>query len=119
MNHNKEMKQVIITTMLLVIFTALNITANSQTAYSLGTRPELKISGTSTLHDWEMISTNATGEARLTIVDNNLMSISSLTVSLPARSLKSGKEQMDKNAYKALKADKFQAISFELTAARV
>ena len=109
------MKRILKTIILLVIFTAVNTVANSQTVYSLGPGPELKVSGTSTLHDWEMISTDATGEVRLTIANSKLITISSLTVILPARSLKSGKGQMDTNAYKALKADKFRSILFELT----
>lgn len=87
----------------------------SQQVYSLEQGPQLKVEGISTIHDWEMLSSRATGVARVSFNDDESFNITSLYVALPVKSLKSGKSQMDANAYKALKADKFSEIRFELT----
>src|SRR5690606_25975792 len=76
--------------------------AFAQTRYNMAAGSELKVTGTSTLHDWEMVSKDATGQAAVTLENGQFKSISSLSVTLKAESLKSGKSQMDKNAYKAL-----------------
>ncbi len=89
-------------------------TVDAQSRYTLSSGAELKVSGTSTLHDWEMVSKNATGQASLTAENGQLKSISSLSVSLKAETLASGKSQMDKNAYKALKSDKNPTIQYTL-----
>ncbi|MFN3640057.1 MAG: YceI family protein [Flavobacterium sp.] len=77
-----------------------------------------KISGTSSLHDWDMNSETATGRMVGTFHGESLQSIQSLVVEMPAESLKSGKGGMDKNAYKALKTTSFKTIKFELKSAK-
>lgn len=72
------------------------------------------VAGTSTLHDWSMTSTSGTFSA--TVSGNTLTDIS---YSLPAKSLKSGKSAMDANAYKALQADKFPSVTFTATSVNV
>jgi hypothetical protein len=84
----------------------------SQSKYSAKDNINMIISGTSTMHDWEMKSSK--GECKTIFnLDNDgkLKDISEMTFSILVKSLKSGKGGMDKNAYKALKADQFQYIS--------
>ncbi|HSI75541.1 MAG TPA: YceI family protein, partial [Lunatimonas sp.] len=78
----------------------------------------LKVSGTSTLHDWDMISEQASGNAKLTVSGGNLSAIQAANFSMPAESIKSGKRQMDTNAYKALLTDKHKQVSFVMTEAK-
>lgn len=74
------------------------------------------IAGTSTMHDWTMETQGGEGNAMLHVEDGKLSHISSLKVTIPAESLKSGKGAMDKNAYDALKTDQYPTITFDLTA---
>lgn len=95
--------------LLLVTFTSFG-----QKTFTLDAKPQLKLSGTSSLHDWDMTSETATGKLIADVENNKLNSIKSLVVEMPAESIKSGKGGMDKNAYKAIKTDKFKTIKFEL-----
>ncbi|OEK03910.1 hypothetical protein BFP97_16515 [Roseivirga sp. 4D4] len=87
----------------------------AQTTFSLTPDQSFKVAGTSTLHDWEMVSDEALGNAKIVLTDGQITSIQLLTVDLPANSLKSGKKAMDKNAYKALDTKEYPNIHFELT----
>jgi polyisoprenoid-binding protein YceI len=81
---------------------------------------DMKLSGTSTLHNWVMNAQNTTGVAQFGFKgsgDTQLNSLTSLTFSLIVTDLKSGESGLDKNAYKALKADKFKNIDYKLTSA--
>lgn len=78
------------------------------------------VTGTSTLHDWRCIAEKQTGTAVMKTGEG--LDIKSLTVRIAAKSLKSIKENgkyydeaMDKNAYKALEADKYPEIVYVLT----
>jgi len=86
----------------------------AQTNYVMASGVDLKVSGTSTLHDWDMKSDKATGKAVLTVENGSLKGIQSLSVSFNAETLKSGKSQMDGNAYKALKTKAHPEIKYVL-----
>lgn len=77
------------------------------------------ISGTSTLHDWDMKSSKGSADVNFEFNGDKLTGVSGLSFSMPAESLKSEHDMMDKNAYKALKTDKNKNISFVETAATV
>ncbi len=85
-----------------------------QEKFVLGPSPEMKISGGSTLHDWDMVSNQAQGEGQFIMKDNKFQGIKSLQVSMDAETLKSGKSGMDNNAYKALNTNKYKNVSFKL-----
>jgi polyisoprenoid-binding protein YceI len=75
----------------------------------------IKIEGTSTMHDWDMTTGSIAGTAAFVLEGNAIRDINSLSITLAAESLKSGKAAMDKNAYKALKTDRHRDIAFVLT----
>ncbi len=80
----------------------------------------IKLSGTSTLHDWEMDATRAMGEAQFIFNSGNkseITSLKALTFTLEVKDLKSDSKGLDKNAYKALKADKHKYIKYQLSTA--
>ncbi|MES2647921.1 MAG: YceI family protein [Bacteroidota bacterium] len=80
----------------------------------------ISLTGTSTLHDWEMKAGQGKSESAFTIDANNkIIAISKLSFTLPAKSLKSEHTMMDKNTYKALDTDKNPNISFVLTSGTV
>ena len=74
---------------------------------------KLDISGTSTLHDWEIKSTDGVGSAVLVFnKSGNLTNVNSIQFTSNAKSLKSESSIMDNNTYSALNANKFPQISF-------
>lgn len=86
-----------------------------QITYTQTQETTLTIAGTSTLHDWTMTSTAATCQADFAFqADGSPAGLSRLVVSLPAESLKSHKDAMDKNAYKALRTDQFKTITYSM-----
>lgn len=89
-----------------------------QTNAKLQSNPSFTVSGTSSLHDWDMNGNTGSGDAQFTIDGNVLTAIQSLVVNMPAESIKSGKSGMDKNAYKALKTDKHKTIKFVIKSAK-
>ena len=69
---------------------------------------KITLSGTSTIHEWDMLSTEGTFKGR---IDKNRMR--DIVFTVPVKSLVSGKSAMDRNTYAALNADKFENILFE------
>lgn len=78
----------------------------------------LVVSGTSSLHDWEMKSSKGEFEASIAVA-NDKVTFSALNFTVPAESLKSGHGMMDKNTYKALRTGKNPNISFVLVSSKV
>jgi len=98
--------------MILLLLAASGVQA--QETYNLEPKAALAISGTSTLHDWEMTSNTSTGKLVATAKAGKLEKIASLAIEMPAESIKSGKKGMDKNAYKALKTAQYKNVKFDL-----
>ncbi|REH00392.1 YceI family protein [Flavobacterium aquicola] len=92
-------------------------TANAQKNYTLSAPSNFSVSGTSTMHDWTMKSATATGTANLTITNSKLEKITSLSVTLPAETIKSEKKSMDKVAYEALKTKANKDVKYVLKSA--
>ncbi len=74
---------------------------------------KLTISGTSSLHDWDIDAEQQKGQIVLDVADG--LKIQKLTFDVTSESLKSGKGTMDKNTYKALKTGQHKTINFQLT----
>ena len=73
---------------------------------------ELIVSGTSSLHDWDINAEEQKGQIVLGVTDQ--LNIKKMKVVFIAESLKSGKNSMDKNTYKALDTKEHKTIIFEL-----
>jgi uncharacterized protein YlzI (FlbEa/FlbD family) len=87
--------------------------AFAQVKYTNKNSASLTVSGTSTLHDWDMKSAQGNCEATITLnAAGALTALNGLSFSTNTAELKSGKGAMDKNAYKALKADKNPTITY-------
>jgi polyisoprenoid-binding protein YceI len=102
---------------ILIFFLGITSVASAQKNYALDNKSAFSVSGTSTLHDWEMKSSSGTGTANFTIVNSKLTDIESLQVTLLAESIKSEKKSMDKVAYETLKTDKQKNIKYVLKSA--
>ncbi|MDO6439254.1 YceI family protein [Cyclobacterium sp. 1_MG-2023] len=98
----------------LILFTFQGIRVYAQQTYAVSPSPEMKVSGTSTLHDWDMISKEASGKAKIRLSAGKVTAIQSVQISMKVASLKSGKSQMDKNAYNALKEEGHPEITFTM-----
>lgn len=90
----------------------------AQTSYT-GSNVNLIVSGTSTLHNWDMKSSNGDCKAAFTVNGTNISALSAMSFSTAAIALKSEHTSMDNNAYKALKTQQNPAISYVMTSAIV
>jgi polyisoprenoid-binding protein YceI len=90
------------------------LSANAQQRYVIAPSSELKVEGTSTLRDWSMVSNQAKGQALISFENNKIQDIKNLVVTMPAKSLKSGSNQMDNHAYQSLNPKEHPEIRFEL-----
>ncbi|MCH7408355.1 YceI family protein [Belliella sp. DSM 111904] len=104
----------IIHIMFLAAMMIFHNTTFAQTNYTLATGSTLKVTGTSTLHDWEMVSSTASGKAKFTLESGKVTGAKDLVVTMPAESIKSGKNGMDKNAYSALNTKTHKEVKFVL-----
>src|SRR5690349_5884 len=67
---------------IIISFLGISSLASAQKNYALDSKSTFSVSGTSTLHDWEMKSGSGTGTANLAIVNSKLTEIESLSVTL-------------------------------------
>lgn len=85
----------------------------AQSDFILNGDSEMMVSGTSTLHDWNMKSSQAEGKAVMVTENGSLKKVNNIQLRLPAESLKSGTNGLDKNAYGALKTKSHPDIRYE------
>lgn len=103
----------------LVIAALLSAASNSFAQAKYYAQPlDIIVSGTSSLHDWDMKSSTGQFDATI-LVANEKVTFSKLSFSVPAESLKSGHGMMDKNTYKALNTKKNPSIHFVLVSGNV
>lgn len=76
---------------------------------------EMTIDGTSTVHDWTSIVEVIEGSVQIDAKDGKILSVKELNLSIPVKSIKSGKNAMDKNTYKAMKESAHKFILFKLS----
>lgn len=100
----------VISLIALVILTSNLIQA--QQFYLVNGESELKVLGTSSLHDWHVTAEKQSG--KIIFKNLELGEIEKCNIEIVAESLKSGKSSMDKNTYKALNTDSFKTINFQL-----
>src|SRR5687767_6636402 len=119
------MKNIVKLSMILAAFflTSAGTVLTAQSAYTSNNKnAKMKLSGTSTMHKWEMNTKSMTSDARFIFASEGggkLTDLSSLSFSLNVQTLKSGKAALDNNAYKALKSPQFKNILYQLTTATV
>lgn len=76
----------------------------------------IKVNGTSTLHDWEMVSSQMENEAEFKLdEEDHPLHLTSISFSLKTETLKSDNKKLDKNAYEALKSSEHPEINFKST----
>lgn len=101
------------------LFTLLLVVSNCNTLVAQESKvvlPESKLTvfGTSNLHDWEIEAKAMSGKAITTIEAGDLKTLKSLDFAVEVEQLKSGKNGMDENTFKALKSKTYKTINFKL-----
>ena len=107
--------------LLILLFHLLSagLLSSAQVRYA-GTTVDLVVSGTSTLHDWNMKSVKADCSGVFTLNSaGEITSVEGLVFSTPATALKSEHTSMDNNAYKALKTDKNPVIVYTVSSVSI
>lgn len=104
--------------LIVILVIVFNNNAIGQDAYK-ATKANVKITGTSTLHNWEMKGEGITGAAAFDLNQGTVTNVSQVLITIPVINLKSGKGAMDKNAYSALKSDKFKQITYSVPSAKI
>ncbi|MEQ8533452.1 MAG: YceI family protein [Imperialibacter sp.] len=89
----------------------LTVAATAGQPFKAEKGSKITVAGTSTMHDWTMVSEEIQVEAA--IADGG-GTVEGLKLIVPVTTLKSHKSGMDDNAYKALKSDKNPQIIFNL-----
>ncbi len=89
-------------------------TAQGQSTYKIIPGSQIKVFGTSNLHDWNMIASTFSCEGTFKVKEGVLQEVSSLSFSVPVTNLKSKEDLMDTRAYKTLKSTEFSKITFKL-----
>lgn len=105
-----------------VLTMSVSATASAQTSiFALGTSSKVTVAGGSNVHDWSCSGNKFDAGIELTTasftepLSHVTKPIGKVIVSIPVKSVKCGKDKMDENMYKALKADQFPTIKYELT----
>ncbi|TKC12390.1 YceI family protein [Pedobacter polaris] len=105
---------------LFIMLSPMGIMAQSVYKLAPGKNNNIKVAGTSNVHDWTMTAKDieSTGAFKFNSRDE-LIDVTSLKFTVVAKSLKSDKSSMDTRTYKSIKADEFPKISYQLTYATV
>ncbi len=123
-NKMKHLNRILTVTILTaaVIVGGIFQTVSAQTVYKItpGKDASIKVLGTSNVHDWALTSAaiESQGDFKLDN-DGQLRSLSSFSLSLNAKSLKSEHESMDNRTYKTMKADQYPKVTYKLSSATV
>jgi len=107
----------------LPLFTLMLLSWNptiSQERYKVNNKlSEIKIEGTSSLHDWYALAETIQGKAEMSLSNKTLEKLHELWLSIPVYSIKGEKNGMNKDIYEALKAKEYAKINLKLTESRI
>lgn len=104
-------------TLALALFTSSFTSSFAQAKYH-ASKADVIVSGTSSIHDWDMKSDKGSIDATINVANEKVV-LTVLSFSFPSESLKSGHGMMDKNTYKALNTKKYPNITFVLSSGNV
>ena len=91
----------------------MHLLSFSQSQFKLDdSASKLVVSGTSTVHDWDIDVNHFKCDATMSLTENQAISISGVQFSCPVENVKSHNRIMDNKTFDALKGDKFPEIKF-------
>jgi polyisoprenoid-binding protein YceI len=100
---------------LLLILTVCIIPVQSLNMAAVQQKSSIVVTGTSSLHDWEMKISNIQSTFKLDKISETSLEIADTRLSFRAENLQSDNSGLDKKAYEALKTDKHPLITFTQT----
>lgn len=96
-----------------------SLVAQAQTPFKNVAGSQIKVNGTSNIHDWTMSATSFSVDGTLILKGDQLQDVTALNFTLPVTNLKGKEDLLNTRAHKALKADQFNRITFKLSNATV
>jgi polyisoprenoid-binding protein YceI len=111
------------TTLLIFLFTLSgNVLAQSD-SYEILDKSTIQVTGTSTLHDWtsDVEEFGSYIKFNTAALEGDTLSnpVESLSLTIPVKSIESGKGGMNRRTYDALKSDDFPNIMFQMNKAEL
>jgi len=105
----------------LTIFFAMPQSLKAQGNYKVspGKDVTIKVLGSSNIHDWTMTATGIESQGQFKFDGGQLQALTSFSLVVETKSLKSESTSMDGRCYKTIKADQYPKITFKLTSAAV
>lgn len=96
-----------------LLLSTMAICVTGQNKYVINNKAsEMTIDGTSSIHDWTSVVETIEGSVKIESDGGVIISLTDLNISVPVKSIKSGKNGMDKNTYKAMKETQNPNILF-------
>lgn len=112
---NKIKMKIIYRSTFFLLLAILSLNASGQTFGLTGSDNKAVISGTSSLHDWDMNLGRFNSEFTLVKDGASIRSVDNVSFTCNPKDIKSESSLMDKKTYEALKADEFPQIKFQET----
>lgn len=94
-----------------IVIALMILPLQAQIKQAVLNQSKVSVTGTSTIHDWEMEVNNYKSTANL-VINENVISISKSTLNFKTVDLKSSSSGLDNKAHEALNASKYPTISF-------
>lgn len=119
-NRKNTLKTISLIVIAVICLVATQL-VQAQTTYKLATGQDvyIKVSGSSNVHDWTMISTLMESNGVFTTGAQTLTAIKSFNFQLAVKSLKSEHKTMDSRMYKSVNESKYPTISYKLISATI
>lgn len=95
-----------------IVIAVMILPVQGQIKQAVFEKSKISVSGTSTIHDWEMMVDSYKSTATISI-NNEEVSISESSLKFKTEDLKSSSSGLNNKAYEALNASKYPVISFK------
>lgn len=121
-NRNNPMKMIVLLVTAVICLAATQLVmAQSSLSYRLaiGQDVYIKVSGSSNVHDWSMMSTVMESKGEFTGNGENITAVHAFSFQLAVKSLKSEHATMDSRMCKSVNESKYPTIIYKLTSATV
>jgi len=101
--------------LVLMALAAFTMDPHAVNPFKVAESSKMVIKGTSSVHDWETEVTVIHGTGSFSVKDGKIEGANNVQITIPVKSIKSGKSGMDNKTYEALKASQAPNIHFALT----
>ena len=102
-------------TLALLTVASATVLGAQNTQMTLAPTSTVRVEGSSNIHDWHAETATLTATIEMATPVEAGARVEAVTLTIPVRTLKSGKDGLDKNMYKAMKADQHPNITYRMT----